>query len=52
MKPSTILEVVRQLEHFDLHGIDEDLNGRMFETFLNATVRGKELGSFSHHEVQ
>ncbi len=46
LKPSTILEVVRQLEHFDLHGIDEDLNGRMFETFLNATVRGKELGQF------
>lgn len=46
LKPSTILEVVRRLEHCDLHGIDEDLNGRMFETFLNATVRGKELGQF------
>jgi type I restriction enzyme M protein len=42
----TILEVVRRLEHMNLHGIDEDLNGRMFETFLNATVRGKELGQF------
>lgn len=46
LKPSTILEVVGILEDYDLHGIDEDLNGRMFETFLNATVRGKELGQF------
>jgi type I restriction enzyme M protein len=46
LKPSTVLEVVRLLEEFDLHGIDEDLNGRMFEAFLNATVRGKELGQF------
>lgn len=44
--PSTILDVVRLIESYDLHGIDEDLNGRMFETFLNATVRGKELGQF------
>lgn len=46
LKPSTIIEVVKLLEHFDLHGIDEDLNGRMFESFLNATVRGKDLGQF------
>ncbi|MDO8684158.1 MAG: N-6 DNA methylase, partial [Armatimonadota bacterium] len=46
LKSSTVVEVVRELEHLDLHGIDEDLNGRMFETFLNATVRGKELGQF------
>ncbi len=46
LRPSTIVEVVRLLEGFDLHDIDEDLNGRMFETFLNATVRGKELGQF------
>lgn len=42
----TILQVVKLLEHLDLHGIDEDLNGRMFETFLNATVRGRALGQF------
>ena len=42
----TIIQVVEELEHFDLRGIDEDLNGRMFEKFLNATVRGKELGQF------
>lgn len=46
LQPSTIKEVVRLLENLDLHGIDEDLNGRMFETFLNATVRGRELGQF------
>ena len=46
LRPSTVIEVVRLLENYDLHGIDEDLNGRMFETFLNATVRGKELGQF------
>ena len=46
LKPSTTKEVVKLLEHLDLYGIDEDLNGRMFETFLNATVRGKDLGQF------
>ena len=46
LRASTVYEVVRILENFDLHGIDEDLNGRMFETFLNATVRGKELGQY------
>lgn len=46
LKPSTTKEVVMLLEHLDLYGIDEDLNGRMFETFLNATVRGKDLGQF------
>ena len=46
LRPQTIKEVVRLIESYDLHGIDEDLNGRMFETFLNATVRGKELGQF------
>ena len=46
LKASTIYEIVRELQNYDLYGIDEDLNGRMFETFLNATVRGKELGQF------
>lgn len=46
LKASTVYEVVKKLQHFDLYGIDEDLNGRMFETFLNATVRGKGLGQF------
>lgn len=43
---STIKEVVKLLQHYDLLGIDEDLNGRMFESFLSATVRGKDLGQF------
>ena len=46
LKPSTTKEVVKLIEHLDLYGIDEDLNGRMFETFLSATVRGRELGQF------
>jgi len=46
LKASATYEVVKKLQHFDLYGIDEDLNGRMFETFLNATVRGKDLGQF------
>jgi type I restriction enzyme M protein len=46
LRPDTIKSVVRRLEHFDMFGIDEDLNGRLFETFLNATMRGRELGQF------
>lgn len=46
LSADTIRQIVEKLEHYDLHGIDEDLNGRMFETFLNATVRGRELGQF------
>lgn len=42
----TIKKVVSLLEHVDFYGIDEDLNGRMFETFLSATIRGKDLGQF------
>jgi type I restriction enzyme M protein len=45
-KPSTIDDVARLLEHHDLHGIDEDVNGRLFENFLEATVRGKSLGQY------
>lgn len=46
LKPSTTRAVIELLEHLDLFGIDEELNGRMFETFLSATIRGKELGQF------
>ena len=46
LRPDTVLDVVRRLEHIDLFGIDEDLNGRLFETFLNATMRGRALGQF------
>ncbi len=46
LKSPTIREVVRVLQNYDLYMIDEDLNGRMFETFLNATIRGRELGQY------
>lgn len=46
LEPATIEEIVKLLEHRDLYGIDEDLNGRLFETFLDATMRGKDLGQF------
>ena len=46
LKPETIRIVVQELEHTFLLGIDADLNGRLFETFLNATMRGKDLGQF------
>lgn len=29
-----------------MHGVDEDISGRIFEVFLSATVRGRELGQF------
>lgn len=46
LAPTTIKEVVRLLENLDLGAVDEDLNGRMFETFLTATMRGRALGQF------
>lgn len=46
LRPETIRGVVERLEGLFLFGIDADLNGRLFETFLNATMRGKDLGQF------
>jgi type I restriction enzyme M protein len=46
LRPDVIKSVVARLEHFDMFGIDEDLNGRLFETFLSATMRGRDLGQF------
>lgn len=46
LSSDTIHWVVGQLEHVDLFGMEEDVHGRMFESFLEATVRGKELGQF------
>lgn len=46
LAPETVKGVVQRLEHTDLYGIDADLNGRLFETFLNATMRGKDLGQY------
>ena len=42
----TIKQVVTRLESLDMFGIDEDLNGRLFETFLSATMRGQALGQY------
>lgn len=46
LSPGTIKRVVEQLQDFYLFGIDEDLNGRMFEAFLAATMRGQALGQY------
>ena len=42
----TAKQIVQRLERYYLFGIDEDLNGRMFEAFLTATMRGQELGQY------
>ncbi len=46
LAPTTIKDAVEYLEHLDLYAVDEDLNGRLFETFLTATMRGEALGQF------
>jgi len=46
LKAGTIKKIIKNLEKSDLYGIDEDLNGRLFETFLNATMRGNDLGQY------
>ncbi|MGC9970859.1 MAG: N-6 DNA methylase [Bryobacteraceae bacterium] len=46
LAPDTIGWVVNELENIDLFGMEEDIHGRMFESFLEATARGKELGQF------
>ena len=46
LKPETIRGVVERLEGVYLFGIDADLNGRLFENFLSATMRGKDLGQY------
>ena len=46
LKPSTIKEIVKLIEHLNLSVVEEDWNGRVFETFLSAVIRGKELGQF------
>lgn len=46
LTPETIKGVVERLQSIDLYAVDADLNGRLFETFLNATMRGRDLGQF------
>ena len=43
---STCKELIKRFENVNLSAIDEDLNGRMFERFLNQAIRGKELGQY------
>lgn len=46
LKPETIRRVVRRLQRYYLFGGDTDLDGRLFDNFLNAAVRGKDLGQY------
>ncbi len=46
LSADTTRELIKRFEHINLSSIDEDLNGRMFEVFLNAAVRGRELGQY------
>lgn len=46
LSASTCRELVAKFQSINLSAIDEDLNGRMFERFLNQAVRGKELGQY------
>lgn len=46
LSSNTCRKLVEIFHSIDLSSIDEDLNGRMFEVFLNASIRGKDLGQF------
>lgn len=46
LSADTTRELIKRFEGVNLSTIDEDLNGRMFEVFLNAAIRGKDLGQF------
>ena len=46
LSADTTRELIKKFQYINLSSIDEDLNGRMFEVFLNAAVRGKELGQY------
>lgn len=46
LSPSTTKAIVEMIENFNLRSVEDDINGKVFETFLEAAVRGKELGQF------
>jgi type I restriction enzyme M protein len=46
LQTETTIEIAKLLENFDLKSVEDDINGRVFETFLSAVIRGKELGMF------
>ncbi len=46
LSASTCKELIKRFQTINLSSIDEDLNGRMFEVFLNAAIRGRALGQY------
>lgn len=46
LSASTCSDLIKAFQSVNLSSIDEDLNGRMFEVFLAASIRGKDLGQF------
>lgn len=46
LSSGTLKKIVKEIEHVDLFGMEEDIHGRMFEAFLDATIRGKDIGQF------
>lgn len=46
LSASTCRELTKHFQSINLSSIDEDLNGRMFEVFLAAAIRGRALGQY------
>jgi len=46
LSASTCKELIKNFQSINLSSIDEDLNGRMFEVFLTAAIRGRSLGQY------
>lgn len=46
LSASTCRELISHFQAINLSSIDEDLNGRMFEVFLAAAIRGRSLGQY------
>ena len=46
LHPETLKWIVKEIESIDFFGMEDDVHGRMFESFLEATARGPELGQF------
>jgi len=46
LSASTCKELIKEFQSVNLSSIDEDLNGRMFEVFLTAAIRGRALGQY------
>jgi len=46
LNSSTIKSVVELIQNYNLRSVEDDINGKVFETFLESSVRGKELGQF------